>query len=207
MQTDTRYVIVADGAFPSHPIPLKYLHEAEFIVCCDGASEGVVKAGFEPSVIVGDCDSLPLWLEERYSDRIVRDTGQESNDLTKAVNWCVTRGAEEIIIVGATGKREDHTLGNISLLAEYCQRVTVRMITDHGTFIPLTEPAVLPVHPGQTVSIFGIGHNMKVTAEGTAFPVRDLPLESWWTASLNHATGNILKIKMNHGTVIIFLSH
>ncbi len=41
-----------------------------------------------------------------------------------------------MVIVGATGKREDHTLGNISLLAEYITRTNVIMVTDTGLLLP-----------------------------------------------------------------------
>ena len=44
---------------------------------------------------------------------------QETNDLTKAVNYVKTLGFREVLILGATGRREDHTLGNISLLAQF----------------------------------------------------------------------------------------
>ena len=66
-------------------------------------------------------DSLSSDLALRFADRIYRDEDQETNDLTKAVKWCNERGYNDIVIIGATGKREDHTIGNISLLAEYAK--------------------------------------------------------------------------------------
>jgi thiamine pyrophosphokinase len=37
---------------------------------------------------VGDCDSLNPEIFRKYSDRIFKDTEQETNDLTRAVRWC-----------------------------------------------------------------------------------------------------------------------
>ena len=111
-------VIVADGSFPVHEIPLGYLEKASKIVCCDGSAESLIKAGFEPDAIVGDMDSLSAELAGKYKDKIFRDSGQDTNDLTKAVTWCTKKNYTDLVIVGATGKREDHTLGNISLLTE-----------------------------------------------------------------------------------------
>ncbi len=112
-------VIVADGIFPTHEIPLGYLKNAERIVCCDGSAQNTIGAGMQPDAIVGDIDSLSDDLVNRFADRIFLDESQDTNDLTKAVSWCREMGYNNVVIVAATGKREDHTVGNISLLLEY----------------------------------------------------------------------------------------
>ena len=53
-------IILADGNFPVHRIPLGYLRDAQHIICCDGSAENLVMAGLEPEAIVGDLDSLNL---------------------------------------------------------------------------------------------------------------------------------------------------
>ena len=106
-------VILADGTFPQHSVPLDYLRKADRIVCCDGSAENAVTAGLTPFAIVGDMDSLSREMKMRFSDRIFQDSEQETNDLTKAVKWCHGEGYNHIVITGATGKREDHTIGNI----------------------------------------------------------------------------------------------
>jgi thiamine pyrophosphokinase len=67
--------------------------------------------GMQPDAIVGDMDSLSDELANRFADRIYLDENQDTNDLTKAVMWCSDMGYKDIVIVGGTGKREDHTLG------------------------------------------------------------------------------------------------
>ena len=130
-------VILADGDFPVHEIPLGYLKSAEHLICCDGSAESLVKTGMEPEAIAGDLDSLSTDLKRRFSDRLFQDNDQDTNDLTKAVKWCLGKGYKEIVILGATGKREDHTIGNISLLAEYSKEIKVMMVTDTGIITPL----------------------------------------------------------------------
>ena len=120
-------VIVADGSFPVHPIPLDILDKAEVIVCCDGSAENLIRYGLFPDAIVGDMDSLSNDLKERFADRVYVDDGQETNDLTKTVLWCHESGYDDLVIIGAGGKREDHTIGNISLLVEYAKTVKVKI--------------------------------------------------------------------------------
>ena len=51
-------VIVADGKFPEHEIPLRALADADIVVCCDGAATKVDLHGIIPTAIVGDLDSV-----------------------------------------------------------------------------------------------------------------------------------------------------
>ena len=199
-------VIVADGNFPVHKIPLGYLSKADVIVCCDGSAENSVNAGFIPDAIVGDMDSLSTDLARRFADRIYADNNQETNDLTKAVLWCSQSGYNEIVIVGATGKREDHTVGNISLLAEYCGYVNVRMVTDTGIFFPFNKSCKIDTYPGQQVSVFSINPETEITSDGLHYPLLRKKLKNWWEATLNEATGNVVELKFEGGPVLVFLN-
>ena len=123
-------VILANGEYPTCPVPLTMLEEASFVACCDGAANEYISRGHTPDVIVGDGDSLSTEYHKRFSPIIHQIPDQETNDQTKAVRYLQKRGFRRIAIVGATGKREDHTLGNISLLLDYMKSgMEVRTIT------------------------------------------------------------------------------
>ncbi|MCJ7447453.1 MAG: thiamine diphosphokinase [Bacteroidales bacterium] len=198
-------IILADGSFPEHEIPLGYLTNAERIICCDGSAENLLKTGIIPEAIVGDMDSLKKGIAKRFSDRIYRDKSQETNDLTKAVKWCVMRGFKEIIILGATGKREDHTVGNISLLAEYVKDADVVMVTDTGIIRPFRESCKVSSYPGQQVSIFSIDPANEITSKGLKFPLKNRKIENWWVATLNEAVGKSFSLEFKGGPVIVYL--
>ena len=116
-------VILANGEYPMHVLPLKILEEAQFVICCDGAANEYILRGHTPDIIIGDGDSLSPENKTRFSDIIHHIADQETNDQTKAVHFLQEKGYRRIAIVGATGKREDHTLGNISLLLDYMKAV------------------------------------------------------------------------------------
>ncbi|HUX95122.1 MAG TPA: thiamine diphosphokinase [Bacteroidales bacterium] len=198
-------VILADGTFPSHEIPLNYLRNAERIVCCDGSTKDLLDFGLEPDSIVGDMDSLSADLAKRFSDRLHPDSGQDTNDLTKAVNWCRGNGYFELVIVGATGKREDHTIGNISLLAEYSADVNVIMVTDTGILRSFFSSTEISVIPGQQVSIFSLNPETEITSHGLKYPLIKSKLNNWWNATLNEATGNSFRIEFTKGRIIVYL--
>ena len=121
-------VIIAAGDFPTKPYPLYLLQAADIIVCCDSAFAKYLRRmkrifGGErlPDVVIGDMDSLSKALRLAYADLVVQETEQEHNDQTKAVRYILGHYPDvaEIHILGATGLRADHTIGNLSLLMEY----------------------------------------------------------------------------------------
>ena len=200
-------VIVANGTFPRHPVPLSFLRKATRIICCDGATETLLKHGFEPDYIVGDLDSLSQELQQRYSHCLHHNPDQETNDLTKAVKFCVERQWDEITILAATGKREDHSIGNISLLADYAGYANVQMITDYGVFTPLLKSTRFESFAEQQVSIFCLTPDTIFTFYGLKYPLTGQTLSSWWQGSLNEAVGNEFFIEMDGGKALVFREH
>jgi thiamine pyrophosphokinase len=201
----SKTVVVADGNFPQHEIPLGYIRNAERIICCDGSAENLVLAGFEPVAIIGDMDSLGEGLANRFADRIFIDENQGTNDLTKAVIWCSGMGYNDLVIVGATGKREDHTIGNISLLAEYAKDVNVLMVTDTGVLLPFLKSSVIPSFKGQQVSVFSIDTDMEIISQGLLYPLNNIKISNWWTATLNEALGETFSLEFRKGRVLVYL--
>ncbi len=200
-------VILANGTFPSHEIPLRHLLEAELIVCCDGAAEKLVANGLEPGIIIGDLDSVSPALKKRYEKVLVQDSDQETNDLTKAVNWCINAGIKEVTILGATGIREDHTLGNISLLAGYSERIDAVILTDTGSFRVYDRSTTVNSHPGQQVSIFSIDPSLKVTSTGLKYPLNNLTLNSWWRGTLNESVADRFNLVFKGRQVIVYQNY
>ena len=132
-----------------------------------------------------------------FAPIIHRIADQETNDQTKAVLFLQKKGYRKIAIVGATGKREDHTLGNISLLIDYMkENLEIRTITDYGT-------QTFESHPGQQVSIINFGAK-GLKGEGLVYPLSDF--SNWWQGTLNEATANQFTIHCI-GKYLVYLAH
>ena len=188
------YVIMAAGDFPVHPIPLKALNEADVLVACDSAAAGLVKRNLSFDYVVGDMDSLGKEYQEQLKDKLVHIREQDTNDLQKAFRFtcslCVP--GDRITILGAAGKREDHTIANISLLTDFAQsHPEIRILTDTGIFFPVLESAEFSSFPGQAISIFNPGcEPIRLSSTGLMYPLAGLMLTKWWTASLNKAAAD-----------------
>ncbi|HPM13754.1 MAG TPA: thiamine diphosphokinase, partial [Bacteroidales bacterium] len=133
----SKHVIIANGQFPTHAIPLEIIRTAQTIICCDGAADSLMKHSIEPTVVIGDLDSISSKAKKQFAGKLIHIAEQETNDQTKAVEWAITQGLKDAVIVGATGKREDHTIGNISLLASYGTRINICSVSNYGVYSPV----------------------------------------------------------------------
>ena len=197
-------VILANGDYPSNEKPLQILEEAPFVVCCDGGANEYIAKGHLPNIIIGDGDSLSEENRLKHASLLHHIPDQETNDQTKAVQYLLAQGKRKIAIVGATGKREDHTIGNVSLLMEYMRMgAVVRSYTDYGVFIPCKNTYTFNCRIGQQVSIFNFTAK-NLQSEGLAYPIYDFT--SWWQGTLNECTDTSFTIKAE-GEYLLFINY
>ena len=203
-------VILADGEYPRSPQSLAALDKADIVIACDGAAASLLAHEKMPDYVVGDLDSLSDQLRSKLVSKLVKISEQETNDLNKAFRFARKFSSPEtqIILLGATGKREDHTIGNIGLLAGFAQQgANIKMLTDTGIFRPVVSSGVFPCRPNQAVSIFNPnGCKVTVSAQGLKYPVEHLELSQWWTATLNTTLGNEFSIEVENSPhpVLVF---
>ena len=148
-------------------------------------------------------DSLSDENKARYSDIIIHNPDQETNDQTKAVQYLLSRGITRIAIVGATGRREDHTIANIALTAEYmAMGAEVVSYTDSGCFIPCRDNKILQCTPNAQVSIFNINATA-LRSEGLDYPIYDFT--ALWQGTLNCCRSGEFTISAQ-GDYIVFIT-
>lgn len=204
METEHQAVIIGNGDFPTSPFALKVLNDATYVVCCDGGANEYIRKGYVPDAIVGDGDSLADDIKQQHKGIIHYNHCQETNDQTKAVNFLIEKGFKNITIIGATGKREDHTLGNISLLVDYMRMgVNIRTYTDYGIFTPCHDTQQFSSFAHQQVSIFNISAT-HLSSVGLQYPIYDF--NNWWQGTLNEATTSSFTIEAQ-GDYIVFTTY
>ena len=215
-------IIIANGSFPTERAVLARLCEADHLVCCDGALGKFLNwyRTLTPRPLlrvsaVGDGDSLaPSVLEEARREGLQLHheliLEQESNDLSKAVRYALADAQGEakvhLCIVGATGLREDHTLGNISLLAYYAMEypeVGFEMVGDYGVFLPFSGVRRFETHQGQQVSLFSLTPDEPVSVSGLRYPIEGRCLRWWWEGTLNEALGDSFEVRGGKGVVYL----
>ena len=199
-------VILCNGEFPRKEYPLFLLEKAEAVVCCDGAVVKYLRRfGRMPEAVIGDMDSLPKKWREKLAPIVVLVKEQDDNDMTKAMRYVLEHHPEvkEIHILGATGLREDHTVGNLGLLMEYTRmfdlgEIRVEMVSDYSTAFAVTDSCELHVGKGRRVSLFSPDNSLTIKSEGLEWPTDGVVFDNWWPATLNRATADVVKLTFSH---------
>lgn len=211
MERNYDAVILASGDYPTHPRALEVLKNTPYIICCDGAAQALIAHGIMPYAIVGDGDSLPPEVKETYPHLVHTIHEQEYNDLTKSTRFLIhsplsTPGIPmKVAYLGCTGQREDHTLGNISLMTFYHREFHVNpvMYTNHGYFFPACGTQTFPCLPRQQISIFRM-HCNQLSSVGLRWNA--YPYDEWWQGTLNEAIGDTFTIHSD-GEYIIYQTY
>jgi len=214
-------VIIGDGRFPKTEYPRYLIRNADFIICCDGAlskfirnSESIFGERRLPDIVVGDMDSLSPALKKKHSDIIVKIDEQEHNDQTKAFRWAMEnlQGISQIYILGATGEREDHTIGNMSLLMEYARTydlektgINVEMVSDHATIFAVTDTFEMECGEGRRISIFTPDNSLRIRSTGLEWPTDDVVFDNWWKATLNRASQDTVRLEFSHRSIALIM--
>lgn len=216
-------VIVCDGQFPKTEYPRYLVRTADFTICCDGALSKYLRAsksifGQEktPDLVIGDMDTLSAAMQKKYSDIIIKENEQEHNDQTKAVRWALANidGLARIYIIGASGGRLDHTIGNASLLMEYSRMfnlesrgIFIESVTDEGSAFAINDTTEFDCGIGRQVSIFSPDNSLKIKSYGLEYPTEDVVFDNWWKATLNKAVQDTVRLEFNHPSMaLVFLN-
>ena len=214
-------VIVGNGQFPKKEYPLYLLESADCVVCCDGALDTYLRHFRgrnlrRPDVVIGDMDSLSEKTAERFRDIAVKIDEQETNDQSKAFHYILEHfpDVDTIHILGATGKREDHTIGNLSLLMEYaremrrqdCGRtVFVDIVSDWSTAFAITDSCTLDVGEGRSVSIICPDNSLNIKSEGLVWPTDNVVFDNLWQATLNRASADRISLTFSHPSIALII--
>lgn len=214
-------VILCDGVFPKTEYPRYLMRMADFIICCDGAlvkflrnSKAIFGEERLPDLVIGDMDTLSMKMQKKYAHIIRKEEEQEHNDQTKAVRWAISNieDIEYIYILGATGGRPEHTVGNAGLLMEYTRMfdlegrgIMMESVSDFGIMFAVTDTVSLDCGEGRQISIFSPDNTLKISSEGLAWPTDEVVFDNWWKATLNRASQDTVKLTFSHRSLALIM--
>tara|TARA_Y100000590_G_scaffold438684_1_gene561782 strand:- start:179 stop:808 length:630 start_codon:yes stop_codon:yes gene_type:complete len=200
-------LIVANGDFPNHPIPKQILKNSKFIIACDGASNRLHKLGYKPNIIIGDLDSINNKTMKKFEKKLLHINNQNQNDFRKALFFCKINKLFNINVIGATGRREDHTIGNIFSINNSYNNLNIRIFTDFGCFVCINKPTLFNSFKNQQVSLFSDKDFVKVKTFGLKYNFNSSNINSLYKGTLNHSIGDKFFINIDRGDLIVYLKY
>ena len=211
-----KYLIVCGGEIDGDfAVRLIMSSGFEVIIAADRGMDFLYEHKITPDIIVGDFDSvkneaLSYFKEKGMSDIHVLNPEKDDTDSECALQIALDHGADHIIIIGATGTRIDHVLGNISLLGKAMSEGKMAELLDtHNRIRMIDNELEIEKNKqyGKYVSIIPVCKNNKITLEGFKYPLKDYTFEGFNTLGIsNEIVDDIAKITVNEGQYIVIES-
>ncbi|MBE5915078.1 MAG: thiamine diphosphokinase [Pseudobutyrivibrio ruminis] len=189
------------------------------IMACDSGYENCLAIGLEPDIVIGDFDSISREAYEKLqhsnAEVIKLNPVKDDTDIEAAVNIAIhkTSFGEFIYILGGTGKRLDHFLGNVNLLGMGCLKQRKVVIVDEYNYIQMISAGqVLDLSRegegaqfGHYVSIFPYGGKAAgVTMTGFKYPLENATIEGFNTLTVsNELIESVGSITLKEGYLIV----
>ena len=194
-----RAIIVANGVLVQ---PL-LLEAGDILIAADGGVRHCLESGLQPSIIIGDFDSLDnsdiTALENSGAEIIRFPRRKDYTDLELAIKHAADLGVREIVIVAALGARWDQTIGNImipTLLPSI--RITLLDGPQEIHYIYGGERFEITGHQGDIVSLIPLGGDVAgITTEGLEYLLEDESLPFGSTRGVSNV------LHGEHGVIFI----
>ena len=201
-------LIVGNGEPPSRELFAACAREAELILCADGGANIASAYGFTPDYVVGDLDSVSSQSKAALAaDRLVLvdPEGNVGTDGQKVLNHAVALGVTQAVLLGFTGRRTDHLLGNLSLLKAFADRLTLRIVDDYCDIRLIDRCIRFRAAIGQKVSLCPLdGAAEGITTEGLKWALRSESLIPGVREGIsNEVVYNPVEIRVERGDLLL----
>lgn len=174
--------VVLDAAWPG------WSEDVTLVIAADGGARHATRLSLRIDRWVGDGDSIsPGELDGLRASGIPIElvaAEKDESDTELAIAAAVTAGADDVIVLGAFGgRRLDHTIANLALLAHPALGSRPAVLLDGAARVrlvrapgpdggPVTMP--LPGRTGDLVSLIPFGSDAEgVATSGLHYPLRD----------------------------------
>lgn len=202
----TKALILANGEPPPIALLRAQLKVASIFVCADGGSNIAARYDLMPQLIIGDLDSVsPGTLQKFKHVPTRRIAEQNSTDLEKAIRWLIKKDFRDIVVLGALGRRLDHTVGNLSTLEKFSNVARIRIIDSKAELLHVGRDLTIESPPGSTVSLIPLSRCEGITTDGLKWELRNEILK----LGVREGTSNIVKrsplrIRVRRGDLLLY---
>jgi len=200
-------IVLANGQAPSKKI-LMYLNNKGYktLICADGGANSVFKLDIIPDYIIGDLDSILPGVYDYYFDRckIIKKPDQSSTDVEKCLEYAVKKKFTEVILLGATGDRLDHSFCNLGIVIKYFNKICVKILHHSSLLCAYKKNVTLKTIPNEVISIYGFDAGTKIKSYGLKYPLKNISLHFGRKESTsNVALCDEVKLSIKNGIVFV----
>ncbi len=201
-----RAVVFAGGEVRDYEFLKRLIENDDLLIAADSGAEHLYKIGIEPDVLIGDMDSISV---HPSGEEIIKlNVMKDETDTEAAARIAIERGADELIIVGATGTRLDHSLANLLLLKQLSEKNIKAQIRDEKNDVRYIDSSFeIDGREGDILSVIPLTRLYIESTTGLLYEVNNDYLEVGSSRGISNVmTASIATVKVISGSALVIKS-
>ena len=205
-----RTIIFSNGEIGNINFYKKLIKKNDTIICADGGLKFAKKLGLNPDILIGDFDSLKksdfYGLNKNKTKVLKFPKEKDKTDTQLALEYALSSGAGEIIMLCSLGGRADHMLANIHLLSLGIKKGIIIKILDSSAEIRIISKSLdLKTAKGETISLLPFSEKVNgIYTEGLKYPLKNGTMVLGIPYGIsNEAISRQVKIKIRSGLLLV----
>lgn len=204
-------VIVLGGDKPGPSLLINEAGKADITIAADSGLHAFEGTGIEPDIVMGDMDSIDLAVLEKYTKSggttQVLPSVKDDTDGVAALDYALSLGASEIVILGALGGRMDHALANCMLLVRAAGKgANAVIVSDTQDIYLVRGKQTFSGKKGSILSLLSLGDARIRKLEGLYYPLEDYDMKSDYPIGISNVfLGECATVDVAYGDVLCFI--
>ena len=177
----------------------------DFICATDGAYKYLKENNITPHFISGDFDSLETIPEDI---EVIKTPNQDFTDFDKILQLLFDKNFKSIDIYGASGKEQDHFLGNLHTAIQFKEKLKLTFIDNHSRYFLADKSTKISDCKDKTVSLIPFPKATNIITEGLEYQLNKEDLVfGERIGTRNKGIQDTVKVTFENGELFIFINH
>lgn len=190
------------------PKELPKIEGFDMIFCTDGAFHYLKKMGFpldKLDFITGDFDSLR---EANFQEKYIYTPDQDFTDFHKILEIIEDKGGREVSVFGASGREQDHFLGNLHTAFLFRNRLKIRFFDEYSQYFFIDNEFEIAGVLGKMISLLPFPVAENIFTKGLHWGLKGQRLSlTERVGTRNRADADKISIKYESGAMILFVGN
>lgn len=193
------------------PAKLPLIDQFQLIACTDGAFHYLKQKSFpleRLDFISGDFDSLLGADQDIYQSKFIHTPDQNKTDFHKALEIILDRGITEVFVYGASGREQDHFIGNLHTAYLFRDRMKILFFDEYASYFFIPERIMLHDVKGKMISILPFPFAEGVQTHGLKWELKRESLSlTERIGTRNVANEDEISIAYTNGAIVLFIGN
>ncbi len=200
-----RCVIIGGADINNYDTVRKYLSDTDFYIFCDSGLRHINELRVKPDLIVGDFDSHPN--PNLDIETIVLPCEKDDTDTVFAAKEALKRGFDDFLLIGVSGARLDHTIGNVSILLMLNADGKKAILVDDYSEMEIVSSE--PKHIRDSYKFFSLlnitGKAKGITIENAKYPLKNAEINCEYQYGISNEVlaGRTAKVTVKDGKLLL----